>query len=72
MRWHIRQFPRVSRLRNPEFFELHNAKRKQILDEANDDSTVIAAMNVVGALLLREAIVRGGARETPPVRQPSN
>ena len=66
VRWHIRQFPRVSRLRNPEFFELHNAKRRQILDEANGDPSVMSAMNVVGKLLLREAIVRRGAREAHP------
>ncbi len=58
--WHVRQFPRISRLRDPEFFEFHSAKRRQILAEAPDDRDVVLAMGIVGALLARGAGHRGG------------
>jgi glycosyltransferase involved in cell wall biosynthesis len=61
--WHVRQSPRLSRLRDPEFFELHRLKRSQILAEANGDPEVVAAMSAVGALLFREA-VRARGRTT--------
>jgi glycosyltransferase involved in cell wall biosynthesis len=51
--WHVRQTARISRLRDPEFFEFHSLKRRQILAEANSDREVAAAMSAVGALLLR-------------------
>jgi glycosyltransferase involved in cell wall biosynthesis len=51
--WHVRQFPRISRLRDPEFFALHCSRRSLILDEANGDAEVVAAMRIVGALLAR-------------------
>ena len=51
--WHVRQVARVSRLRDPSFFELHAAKRLQILAEAHGEPEVAAAMGVVGTLLLR-------------------
>ncbi len=56
--WHVRQFPRMSRLRDPEFFELHRTERRQILANADGDRTVVAAMNIVGALLARDALFR--------------
>jgi glycosyltransferase involved in cell wall biosynthesis len=56
--WHVRQFPRVLRLRDPEFFELHRTERRQILANADGDRTVVAAMNIVGALLARQALLR--------------
>jgi glycosyltransferase involved in cell wall biosynthesis len=51
--WHVRQFPRISRLRDREFFEFHSAKRRQILDEGHGDPEINAAMAVVGAMLSR-------------------
>jgi glycosyltransferase involved in cell wall biosynthesis len=64
--WHIRQFPRLSRLRDPEFFELHSVKRAQILAEANGDPLVARAMTTVGLLLSREALAgRRGASVFP-------
>ena len=56
--WHIKQFPRISRVRDPEFFEYHRRKRSQILAEANRDPEVTAAMVVVEALLSRERLSR--------------
>lgn len=53
VRWHVRQLPRPSRLRDPGFFEFHSSKRRQILAEADGDREVAAAMSVVGTLLLR-------------------
>jgi glycosyltransferase involved in cell wall biosynthesis len=51
--WHGRQLPRLSRLRDSSFFELHAEKRRQILAEANGDREVDLAMAAVGAMLLR-------------------
>ncbi len=59
--WHVRQFPRISRLRDPEFFELHSAKRQQILAESRGDRDVALAMSIVGALLARGAAHRDAA-----------
>lgn len=56
--WHARQVGRFSRLRDPEFFELHQLKRQQILAEANGDREVGVAMAAVGALLKRGALAR--------------
>jgi glycosyltransferase involved in cell wall biosynthesis len=56
--WHVRQLPRVARLRDPEFFEFHGSKRSQILAEAQGDFEVDVAMGVVGALLLRGALMQ--------------
>jgi glycosyltransferase involved in cell wall biosynthesis len=58
--WHGRQLPRISRLRDPSFFELHAQKRRQILAEANGDRDVDLAMAAVGAMLLR-----GGSKSRP-------
>jgi glycosyltransferase involved in cell wall biosynthesis len=55
--WHVRQFPRVSRMRDQSFFEFHSLKRRQILEEANGDPEVVTAMAVVGGLLLRGSLV---------------
>jgi glycosyltransferase involved in cell wall biosynthesis len=65
--WHVRQFPRVSRLRDPVFFEFHSAKRRQILAEANGDLEVGAAMRVIRALLLR-----GKGRSAPRIEAESD
>jgi glycosyltransferase involved in cell wall biosynthesis len=65
--WHFRQFPRISRLRDPEFFELHRLKRRQILDEAKGDPAVARAMAVVGALLSRESLRADENRRRPAV-----
>jgi glycosyltransferase involved in cell wall biosynthesis len=54
--WHVRQTPRISRLRYREFFEFHGLKRRQILAHANGDPEVRAAMSMVGALLLRGVV----------------
>jgi glycosyltransferase involved in cell wall biosynthesis len=56
--WHIRQLPRISRLRDSAFFEFHRLKRSQILDEANGDGEVRAAMALVEGLLARETLRR--------------
>ena len=56
--WHIRQVPRASRLRNPEFFEFHGSRRSLILSEANGDPEVEAAMGAVGTLLARTSLMR--------------
>jgi glycosyltransferase involved in cell wall biosynthesis len=53
--WHVRQTPRISRLRDPEFFKFQHSKRRQILAESKGDREVAAAMNAVGCLLLRGA-----------------
>jgi glycosyltransferase involved in cell wall biosynthesis len=59
--WHVRQFPRPSRMRDPEFFEFHGSRRKLILAEANHDPEVTTAMSVVGTLLRRgEITLRSG------------
>lgn len=73
MWWHVRQFPRVSRLRDPEFFELHCVKRDQILAEADGDPEVVIAMRFVGTLLLRRPagrllFARSNSSERGPVR----
>jgi glycosyltransferase involved in cell wall biosynthesis len=54
--WHLRQAPRLSRLRDPAFFELHDTERNLILAEANGDRDVKAAMAVIGALLFRRRL----------------
>ena len=54
--WHIRQFPRVSRLRDPEFFEFQQSRRRLILAEAQGDPDVRVAMGLLKTLLLRGAI----------------
>jgi glycosyltransferase involved in cell wall biosynthesis len=64
--WHVRQFPRVSRMRDPEFFDFHGLKRSQILAEAKGDPEVTAAMGFVGTLLFR-----GKARNRPHNRNAS-
>ena len=69
MWWHVRQFPRPSRLRTPEFFTWHRNATQMILDEAGDDVEVRAAMYFVRALLARE-MLRTDAEPTgkPPPR----
>ena len=47
MRWHVRQFPRPSRFRTPEFFAAHRDATQMILDEGGDDVEVRAAMYFV-------------------------
>ena len=59
MWWHVRQFPRPSRLRTPEFFAWHRNATQMILDEGADDAEVRAAMYFVRALLAREMLRRG-------------
>jgi len=54
--WHVRQFPRTSRLRDPEFFEFQQSRRSLILADGKDDPDVRAAMGFLKALLLRGAI----------------
>ena len=60
MRWHVRQFPRPSRLRTPEFFAWHRNATEMILEEGGDDPEVRAAMYFVRGLLARE-ILRPGS-----------
>jgi glycosyltransferase involved in cell wall biosynthesis len=69
MWWHVRQFPRPSRLRTPEFFAAHRNATQMILDEGGDDVEVRAAMYFVRALLARE-MLRTGPKppQTPPPR----
>lgn len=54
--WHVRELPRVSRLSDGDFFELHRQKRAQILAEAHGDREVVVAMRLIGALLARESV----------------
>lgn len=54
--WHVRQFPRISRMRDREFFEFHSDKRRQLIEEANGDRDVKAAMAVIGAMLARGSV----------------
>ncbi len=69
MWWHVRQFPRPSRLRTPEFFAWHRNATQMILDEAGDDAEVRSAMYFVRALLARERLRRGSSSlRTPPPR----
>jgi glycosyltransferase involved in cell wall biosynthesis len=69
MWWHVRQFPRPSRLRTPEFFAAHRNATQMILDEGGDDVEVRAAMYFVRALLAREMLRTGlNPPETPPPR----
>ncbi len=56
--WHVRQSPRVSRLRDPEFFKLHDLERQLILAEAGGDAEVTVAMLLVEAMLLRGRLTR--------------
>jgi glycosyltransferase involved in cell wall biosynthesis len=51
--WHVRQVPRLSRIRDASFFEFHSEKRRQIIAEADGDRDVAAAMAAVGAMLAR-------------------
>jgi glycosyltransferase involved in cell wall biosynthesis len=61
--WHVRQTPRISRLRDPEFFRFQESKRRQIIAEADGDAEVAAAMRALGVLLRRGAVHR------PPSQQ---
>jgi glycosyltransferase involved in cell wall biosynthesis len=61
--WHVRQLPRVSRLRDAEFFDLHDWERSLILAEAKGDAEVRAAMDLVGAMLLRGRLTKSEPRE---------
>ena len=63
--WHVRQFPRVSRLRDPNFFEFQRSRQKLILAESRNDAEVRAAMAFVATLLLR------GAFYSPSLRKAS-
>lgn len=51
--WHLRQLPRISRLRDRRFFDLHSSKRLQILEESDGDTEVRLAMDALSALLWR-------------------
>lgn len=69
MWWHVRQFPRPSRLRTPEFFAWHRSATDMILAEGAGDPEVQAAMYFVRALLAREMLRRGmRAEDTKPPR----
>ena len=69
MWWHVRQFPRLSRFRTPEFFSWHSKATQLILDEGGDDAEVRASMSFIRALLAREMLRRGlRPSQTPPPR----
>jgi glycosyltransferase involved in cell wall biosynthesis len=63
--WHIRQVARVSRLRDREFFDLHDVERRLILDAADGDPEVRAAIRIVSGLL-----ARGGRRQERGTERP--
>ena len=56
VRWHGRQLPRPSRLRDEHFFAFHQAKRKQLLAGSEGRRDVKLAMTIVGAMLQRGAV----------------
>ncbi len=67
--WHVRQFPRLSRFRTPEFFAWHTKATQLILEEGGDDAEVRASMFFIRALLAREMLRRGlRPSQTPPPR----
>jgi hypothetical protein len=51
--FHVRQFPKPSRLKDRDFFRIHRAEVDRILGESGDDPEVKAAMLTIKALLLR-------------------
>ena len=51
--WHVRQFPRISRLLDREFFAVHRLERKHILEAGGDLPEVRTAMALVAAMLAR-------------------
>jgi glycosyltransferase involved in cell wall biosynthesis len=57
VRWHVRQFPRPSRLRDAAFFEFHESRCRLILDEAGGDAEVAAAIRAVQTLLARRRLL---------------
>lgn len=69
--WHVRQFPRPSRLRNPQFFAWHRSAAQMILDEGGaDDVEVRAAVYLVRGMLARELLKRGLHPEHAPPPRP--
>jgi glycosyltransferase involved in cell wall biosynthesis len=69
VRWHVRQFPRPSRLRSAEFFTYHQAQVNAILALGRGDREVQVAMRFVAALLMRKAL--GRHRRQPAKRGPA-
>lgn len=57
IRWHVRQFPRPSRLRDAAFFEFHESRCRLILEEARGDVEVAAAMRTIQTLLSRRRLL---------------
>jgi len=57
VRFHARQLPKPSRLREPDFFALHHKEIDAILEDGGDDPEVRLATSVVRAML-----ARGGRR----------
>jgi glycosyltransferase involved in cell wall biosynthesis len=51
--FHLRQVPKLSRLREPEFFSIHRRETALILEECRGDKEVEAAITLVRALLQR-------------------
>jgi glycosyltransferase involved in cell wall biosynthesis len=66
VRWHMRQFPRISRFLDREFFVLHRLERKHILEAGGDLPEVRKAMALVAAMLVRgEVSPRRSGRVAP-------
>jgi glycosyltransferase involved in cell wall biosynthesis len=64
--WHVRQFPRISRFLDREFFVLHRLERRHILEAGGDLPEVRKAMALVAAMLLRgEMSPRHSGRVAP-------
>jgi glycosyltransferase involved in cell wall biosynthesis len=62
--WHTRQLPRPSRLRQEDFFAIHEEGRRLILASGAEDRDVRLAMDVVAAFLSRGRLRR--ATKTGP------
>jgi glycosyltransferase involved in cell wall biosynthesis len=66
VRWHVRQFPRISRLLDREFFALHRLEREHILEAGGDLPNVRNAMALVAAMLVRGELSARRAGQPAP------
>jgi glycosyltransferase involved in cell wall biosynthesis len=62
--YHIRQFPRFSRLGDTEFFAVHHNETEAILEESGKDNETRAWVYAIRALLLRGQLGRRSRTDT--------